>query len=258
MFLYEEVKTIMKTIHGQYIWIIGASSGIGAELAIALSQQGANVILSARREPELQSVRLQLTGANHQVLAFDISDHSQTINAFKKIKRLDRVIFMAAVYDPSEQGRTDIAFIRKSLQVNLGGVYNMLDVAASFFATQGHGQIVLCGSVSGYFGLPNAQPYSSTKAAITNLAESLYVEYQSKNIDVKLISPGFVSTPMTSKNDFEMPMVIDALTAVKAIVKGLTSSAFEIHFPKRFTRLVKLLSLLPYWLAFKVSRKLMK
>lgn len=258
MFFYEEVKTMMKNIHGQYIWVIGASSGIGAELAIALSRQGANVILSARRETELALVRTQLMGANHQVLAFDISDHSQTVAAFKSIKRLDRVIFMAAVYDPSEKGRTDIGFIQKSLQVNIGGVYNMLDVATPFFASQGHGQISLCGSVSGYFGLPNAQPYSATKAALTNLAESLYVEYQPKNIDVKLISPGFVSTPMTSKNDFEMPMVIDAKTAAQSIIKGLTADAFEIHFPKRFTLLIKLLRLLPYWLAFKLSGKLIK
>lgn len=258
MFFFEEVKTMMKSIHGQYVWIIGASSGIGAELAVTLSQQGANVILSARRQSALDTVRHKLTGANHQVLAFDISDHSQTVTAFKSIKRLDRVIFMAAVYDPTEEARTDIAFIQKSLQVNLGGVYNMLDVAAPFFNTQGHGQVCLCGSVSGYFGLPNAQPYSATKAAITNLAESLYIEYQSINIDVKLISPGFVSTPMTSKNDFDMPMVIDAETAAKAIAKGLTDSAFEIHFPKRFTLIIKLLRLLPYWLAFKVSGKLIK
>jgi short-subunit dehydrogenase len=258
MFFFEEVKTMMKSIHGQYIWIIGASSGIGAELAIALSQQGANVILSARRETELELIRAQLAGANHQVLAFDVGNHSQTVEAFKNIKRLDRVIFMAAVYDPSEKGRTNIGFIQKSLQVNLGGVYNILDVATPFFASQGHGQIALCGSVSGYFGLPNAQPYSATKAAITNLAESLYVEYQPKNIDIKLISPGFVTTPMTSKNDFEMPMVITAETAAKAIVKGLTASTFEIHFPKRFTLLIKLLRLLPYWLAFKVSGKLVK
>ncbi|MFT7228150.1 MAG: short-subunit dehydrogenase [Methylophilaceae bacterium] len=258
MFFYEEVKTMMKNIQGQYIWVIGASSGIGAELAIALSQEGANVIISARRETELESVYAQLMGANHQMLTFDISDHSQTIAAFKSIKRLDRVVFMAAVYDPSESGRADIDFIQKSLQVNIGGVYNMLDVVAPFLATQGHGQISLCGSVSGYFGLPNAQPYSATKAALVNLAESLYIEYQPKNIDIKLISPGFVSTPMTSKNDFEMPMIINAKTAAQSIIKGLKGGAFEIHFPKRFTLLIKLLRLLPYWLAFKVSGKLIK
>ncbi len=258
MFFYEEVRTMMKNIHGQYIWIIGASSGIGAELAITLSRKGANIIISARREAELELVHAQLDGANHKALAFDISDYSETMAAFRNIKRLDRVIFMAAVYDPSEKGRSDIEFIQKSLQVNIGGVYNMLDVVTPFFASQGYGQISLCGSVSGYFGLPNAQPYSSTKAALTNLAESLYIEYQPKNIDVKLISPGFVSTPMTQKNDFVMPMMVDAETAAQSIMKGLISDAFEIHFPKRFTLLIKVLRTLPYWLAFKISGRLVE
>lgn len=256
MLFYEEIKDLMQSVQGQYIWVIGASSGIGAATAVALSQQGANLILSARREQELKVVRAQLMGANHQVLAVDVSDHAQTVEAFKKIKRLDRVIFLAAVYNPSATGRADIQFIQKSLQVNLGGVYNVLDVVTPFFETQGHGQINLCGSVAGYFGLPNAQPYSSTKAAITNLAESLYVEYLSKNIDVKLISPGFVKTEMTAKNDFEMPMMIEVEEAAQQIVAGMTSSSFEIHFPKKFTWIVKLLRSLPYCLSFKLSKKL--
>jgi short-subunit dehydrogenase len=256
MFFYEDVKTLMKKVQGQYIWIIGASSGIGAALAVALSQQGANIILTARRESELKEVCAKLTGANHQVLAFDVSDYEQTVDAFNTIKRLDRVIFLAAIYDPSIKGRADIQFIQKSLQVNVGGVYNMLDVVTPFFEAQGHGQISLCGSVAGYFGLPNSQPYSSTKAAITNLAESLYIEYQAKNIDVKLISPGFVRTPMTQKNTFKMPMMIEVEEAAGYILKGITSLKFEIHFPKKFTWLVKTLRSLPYYLSFKLSKKM--
>jgi short-subunit dehydrogenase len=256
MLFYEDIKDLMQSVQDQYIWVIGASSGIGAATAIALSQQGANVILSARRESQLKQVRTQLKGANHQILAFDVSDHQQTVSAFKTIKRLDRVIFLAAIYDPSAAGRSDIQFIHKSLQVNLGGVYNMLDVVTPFFETQGHGQINLCGSVAGYFGLPNAQPYSSTKAAITNLAETLYVEYQAKNIDVKLISPGFVRTEMTDMNSFDMPMVIEVDEAAQHIVEGITDSNFEIHFPKKFTLIMKLLRSLPYCLSFKLSQKL--
>jgi short-subunit dehydrogenase len=258
MFFYEDVNTMMKDVHGQYIWVVGASSGIGAALAIALSRQGANVILSARRTSELQAVYTQLAGGNHQLLAFDISNHQQTVDALKKIKRVDRVILMAAVYEPATNGRADIQFIQQSLQVNIGGVYNMLDVLMPFFEMQGYGQLSLCGSVAGYVGLPNSQPYASTKAAIINLAESLYVEYKPKNIDIKLISPGFVSTPLTEKNDFEMPMIISADEAANAIVAGLKSSRFEIHFPKRFTLMIKLLRVLPYWLCFKVSSRLTK
>jgi short-subunit dehydrogenase len=258
MLFYEDVGTIMKDVQGQYIWIVGASTGIGAALAIALSQQGANLILSARTESQLQEVKAQLSGVNHQVLTFDISDYQQTVAAFKTIKRLDRVIFLAAVYQASTKGRMDIAFIQQSLQVNIGGVYNLIDVVKPFFEAQDYGQISLCGSVAGYFGLPNSQPYSSTKAAIINLAESLYVECKGKNIDVKLINPGFVNTPMTSQNDFDMPMIISAEAAAQAIIAGLRSSRFEVHFPKKFTLLLKLLQLLPYSLSFKISNKLIK
>ncbi|MFV1921438.1 MAG: SDR family NAD(P)-dependent oxidoreductase [Methylotenera sp.] len=257
MLFYEDVETLMRNVHGQYIWIIGASSGIGAATALKLSQAGANIILSARRVSELDEVRESLEGANHQTLAFDVSNYTETKDAFKTIKRLDRVLFFAAVYDPSEKGRNDISFIHKSLQVNIGGVYNMLNVVLPFFESQGHGQVNLCGSVAGYFGLPNSQPYASTKAAITNLAESLRVEYQDKNIDVKLISPGFVRTPMTNKNDFEMPMMIEVEEAAQYITKGITSSNFEIHFPKRFTWFVKLLRSLPYCLSFRLTKKLL-
>lgn len=258
MFFYEDVNTMMKDVHGQYIWIVGASSGIGAALAIALSRQGANVILSARRKSELQAVYSQLAGGNHQLLPFDISNHQQTVDAIKTIKRLDRVILMAAVYEPATNGRADIQFIQQSLQVNIGGVYNMLDVLMPFFESQGYGQLSLCGSVAGYFGLPNSQPYASTKAAVINLAESLYSEYKPKNIDIKLINPGFVSTPLTEKNDFKMPMMITAEEAAKDIVAGLTSSQFEIHFPKRFTFILKFMRILPYWLFFKVSSRFTK
>ena len=256
MLFYEDIKTIIKSVQGQYIWIIGASSGIGAATAVALSEQGANIILSARRETELIAVKNTLAGANHQVLPFDVSDYEQTVDAFTHIKRLDRVLFLAAVYDPTVKSRSDIEFIHKSLQVNLGGVYHCLDQVLPFFESQGYGQISLCGSVAGYFGLPNSQPYASTKAAITNLAESLYSEYTPQNIDVKLISPGFVRTPMTDKNDFEMPMMIEVEEAAQSIVKGLTSSCFEIHFPKKFTRLIKLLKLMPYCLSFWLTKKL--
>lgn len=247
----------MQQLSGQTIWIIGASSGIGAQLAIDLSKQGCQLIISARREEALQSVLSQMAPGNHRVLAFDVADAMQTVQAFSSIKHLDRVIFMAAIYDPSKKGRTDIHMIQKSLRVNLEGVFNMLTLVRPFFEQQRSGQIVLCGSVAGYIGLPNSQPYSATKAAIMNLAESLYTECKPKGVDVKLISPGFVRTPLTDKNHFDMPMMIEVEEASEAIVKGLTSKPFEIHFPKKFTYLLKLIRLLPYWLMFNINKRML-
>ncbi len=246
----------MQQLTGKTIWIIGASSGIGAELAVALSKQGCNLIISARRESALQDVLSKMHTGNHRVLAFDIADYTQTAQAFASVKALDGVIHMAAVYDPSRKGRNDIDIIQQSLRVNLEGVFNMLSLVKPFFEKQGYGQIALCGSVAGYVGLPYSQPYGATKAAIINLAESLYVECKTKGIDVKLINPGFVRTPLTDKNSFDMPMMIEVDEAANAIVKGLVSKSFEIHFPKKFTLLLKLLRLLPYYWLLKVTQKI--
>lgn len=247
----------MQQLNGQTIWIIGASSGIGAQLAIDLSKQGCQLIISARREEALQSVLSQMAPGNHRILAYDAADYMQTVQVFSSIKQLDRVIFMAAIYDPSKKGRTDINMIQKSIRVNLEGVFNMLTLVRPLFEEQRRGQIVLCGSVAGYIGLPNSQPYAATKAAIINLAESLYTECKPKGVDVKLISPGFVRTPLTDKNQFDMPMMIEVEEASAAIVKGLTSKPFEIHFPKKFTYLLKLIRLLPYWLMFNINNRML-
>ena len=144
------------------------------------------------------------------------------------------------------------------VDINVNGALNTIDAVYPQMRRSGKGQIVLCGSVAGYAGLPNSQPYSLTKAAIINLAQTLKTEAQRYNVDVKLISPGFVRTPLTDKNDFQMPMIVEPEYAAKTIADGLSAKAFEIHFPKKFTWIVKILSLLPYGLYFPITRKIMR
>jgi short-subunit dehydrogenase len=132
----------------------------------------------------------------------------------------------------------------------LNGAFNAVHAVLPILKSQAHGQFVLCGSVAGYCGLPNGQPYSATKAGVINLAESLRAE--EGHLDIKVINPGFVRTPLTDKNNFKMPMMIEPEEAAKIIVKGLQSKKFEIHFPKRFTFLMKILSVLPDFLYFKI------
>jgi short-subunit dehydrogenase len=110
--------------------------------------------------------------------------------------------------------------------------------------------------VSGYTGLPNAQPYGATKAGLINFAETLHAECKPKNIDVKVINPGFVKTPMTDQNDFDMPMIISSEDAAQEISEGMQRSAFEIHMPKKFTYIMKLVSSLPYWIKMPLLNKL--
>lgn len=251
-----------KDYHGKHVWIIGASSGIGFALAQELAAQGAVLALSARSEEKLNDLN-KLLGGDHLVCPMDVSDERATKEALSLIQasfpKLDSAIFLAAIYSPHNGEKKEIGFIHEMLHVNVGGAFNMIDAVQPFFETQKFGQIVLCGSVAGYRGLPTGQPYCATKAAIINLAESLKVDLAPKNIDVKVICPGFVKTPLTDKNDFEMPMMIEADEAARAIAKGVLGKGFEIHFPKRFTYIMKFLKFLPYplyfWLAGKMINK---
>ena len=250
----------MQDVKGKYIWILGASSGIGAALAKELASSGAIIALSARRADKLNELRATLAGEGHIVAPLDVADHASIQNAqseiLKSFPQIDSALFMAAMYSPHDGKTKKIERIHEMLHVNLGGAFNMVDVVKPQFESQGHGQIVICASVAGYRGLPTGQPYCAAKAALLNLSESLKVELEPKNIDVKVICPGFVKTPLTDKNDFPMPMIIEAEDAAIAIKKGLCSRAFEIHFPKRFTYIMKFLHILPHWLYFVVARKM--
>jgi len=244
---------------GKTIWIIGASSGIGRALAYELDRRGAALLLSARRQNELDHLLSELKGP-HRAFAVDVADLSGMMNAVEHAKthlsQIDSIVQMAALYDPSPLSKMDIATTRKIVDVNLMGMFNMVHAVLPLLTKQGFGQLALCGSVAGYRGLPNGQPYSATKAAVINLAETLRLEHP--ELDVRLISPGFVRTPLTDKNDFDMPMMIEPDVAAKALADGLLASGFEIHFPKKFTFLLKLLRVLPNAVYFKLAKSFSK
>lgn len=249
--------SVKPTFHDKVIWIIGASSGIGEALARELASRGAVLALSARRKDALETLKDALGGEKHRMFTLDVTDAeliTRTAGAIRAaFGRIDSVIFLAANYTPMKLESLDLAVTRQIIDVNLTGAFHVVSAVLPILKDQSAGQIALCGSVAGYIGLPGGQPYSATKAGIINLAESLHAELPEK-IDVKLISPGFVRTNLTDKNNFEMPMIISAERAAKRIADGLLKKRFEVHFPKRFTCLLKLLRILPYPLALKIIR----
>lgn len=246
---------------GENIWLIGASSGIGRALAINLASQGANLALSSRREQELDNLKAEMHNPqSHLIIPLDVSDEQQVFSAAEEISnnftKIDRVIFMAATYKPNDISQMDIDFTKNLIDINLMGALYVTYAVMPILNRQNCGQFVLCSSVAAYTGLPGGQPYSATKAAITNFAESLYAENKNNNIDIKIISPGFVRTRITDKNKFHMPMIIEPEQAAEAIAKGLLKRSFEINFPKRFTYMVKFLRLLPYPIKLYITKKL--
>jgi len=244
----------MNDYKDKIIWIIGASSGIGAALAKDLSIKGARVIISARGLEKLNLVKGD--NANIDVIAFDTSDDvqvkQQVDHVFQSYGVIDSVVYMAALYNPSKITSMSIKDVKDMMDVNFMGAFHTLHFILPYFIKQNFGQIALCGSVAGYRGLPNGQPYSASKAALMSLAQSLRCEVSHLGIDVKLISPGFVKTPMTDKNDFSMPMMIEPEEAATNIANGLLTSKFEIRFPFIFTSIMKIIYILPDFLYFKL------
>jgi short-subunit dehydrogenase len=239
----------------QVIWILGASQGIGRDLAKALHAEGQHLILSARSESSLQELAEEL-GDRCEVRAVDVTQSESLLKTAEEIfqyhGRLDSAVYLAATYHPMAISDLDVGKVEQTLRINLQGAFNFIQAVFPEMKRRKAGQIVLVGSVAGYGGLPKSQPYAATKAAMINLAESLYLEARGSGVDIKLVSPGFVRTRLTDKNDFKMPAIIEPQQAAKEIVRGMKARKFEIHFPKRFTRLLKLLQLLPYGLYFKL------
>lgn len=163
----------------QNIWIIGASSGMGRELAVQLDGLGANLILSARSHDKLEELNNEL-GKRHKVCQLDVSKKGEVKSTLEQIsasyKTLDRVIFMSAIYKPDSILDMDIEFASDLVDVNLKSLFYLTNAVLPIFNKQQSGQIAICGSVAGYVGLANGQPYSSTKAAIINFTESLHTE----------------------------------------------------------------------------------
>lgn len=242
------------------IWIIGASSGIGKELAIRMSKYGANLILSARNENALVELNNKL-GGNNQIFPLDVADSVAMKEVIGKIfaqnKSIDRIIFMAALYDPKSIKEIKKDFVPQLMQVNLIAPINLAIDVLPYLEKQTKSQMVFCCSVAGYTGLPIGQPYSSSKAGLINFVESLCAE-SPDNIDIKIINPGFVKTPMTDMNRFKMPMIVSSQDAADRIIMGLDSKSFEIYFPTLFVLITKFLRILPYKIKLYLTRKIVK
>lgn len=238
------------------IWIIGASAGIGKELALQLAKRDAIIILSARSKESLQGVLKAMNNNKHEIVPLDVGN-SKAINDAKnqiieKYGKIDRTIFMAGIYDPTSCASMTVAQINSTIDINLKGPLYLTESILPLYNKQNYGQLILCASVAGYFGLPNGQPYSASKAGIINLAETLKTEYHDNNIDIKLINPGFVKTRLTDKNKFDMPFLMEPAEAATHIIQGMCSNSFEINFPKKLTYIMKIIGTLPYWLYFKL------
>lgn len=238
---------------GKTAWLIGASTGIGRATASALHAAGAHVVVSARQAALLDEFVATHPGSHS--LALDVMDGPALHAAVAAIGKIDLCVYCAGYYRPMGATSFDLAEARRHLDINYIGALNLLDALLPLLLTAGHGHLSLVSSVAGYRGLPKALAYGPAKAALTHLAEALYLDLHPRGVGVSVIHPGFVKTPMTAQNDFVMPAEISPEQAATAMLAGWAAGEFEIHFPKRFTRLMKLLRLLGDGAYFKLASK---
>ncbi len=231
----------------KHVWITGASSGIGRELAVAFSKAGVDVSVSARSADALNS--MAKTYQSIQAYPLDVTEPDDVLRAVAKIEtergQIDLAILNAGFWELSDSSNLDVDLFAKSIDVNYLGVARCLVPLASAMTGRHEGHIAVVASVAGYRGLPRSAYYGPTKAALINLCESLQPDLARKGIKLQVINPGFVNTPMTERNDFPMPFLIDTETAVESIIRGLRSNRFEIAFPWQLVCLLKAVGMLP-------------
>jgi short-subunit dehydrogenase len=240
------------------ILVIGGSFGIGEELCREFSKLGSNVAIVARSKEKIDALRQTLKG-NHLSITCDISitkdlDKLSTI-LNKKWNKIDIAIFCVGAYQPMNLENFDLNKAKNIIDVNLNSFLNFIASFLPTFKKKKVAHLAIISSVAGYFGMPNSLAYGASKAALSNLSESLFYEMKRYDTKVQLINPGFVRTRLTDQNDFEMPGIMSANKAARNIIKKLSKNRFEIKFPFFFTSLMRLLSVLPYKIRFFLLKK---
>ena len=243
------------------IWITGGSTGIGRALAIKFASKGWNVAVSARRTELLNE--LKKINENIHSFPLDVTDKEKCSEVFNEIKNkfenIDICFFSTGTWNPKKEKEIDVDQIEEVFKINFFGTVNSIKSVEQFFRERKNGIIAIVSSIAGYRGLPNSTGYGPSKSALNNLAESLYFDFKRHNVRVCLVSPGFIKTPMTDKNDFKMPFLKTPEFAADQIYDGLINkNIFEIHFPKALTLTLKFLSFLPSKIYFKLVGRMTK
>ncbi|OIQ85179.1 putative oxidoreductase [mine drainage metagenome] len=235
------------------VWIVGASSGIGAALARELAARGARVAVSARNASGLAAVGAELAIAADVRDARAVGDAAAAV--IDSLGGLDLAVYCAGTYAPMRATAFDLDAALEHDEVNYRGALRWLDAVLPALLAQGAGHLSLVSSVAGWRGLPQALAYGPTKAALINLAEVLHLDLRERGIGVSVVNPGFVATRLTAGNDFPMPALMTPEQAARRIVDGWERGRFDIHFPARFTAWLRLLRCLPDRAYFRAVRR---
>ena len=241
----------MRQWQGKRYWLVGASEGLGREVAFCLSRAGCEVIVSARSEDRLQALVAELPGKASYVVV-DVADRAAVERAAVQIGPIDGVVYLAGVYWPMKAGEWDNEKADIMGQINYLGASRVVGSVIHGMIARGSGHIVLTGSLSGFRGLPGAIGYCASKSAVMALAESMQADLRGGPVQVQLINPGFIKTRLTEKNDFKMPFIMDVDKAAHEFFEHMNDDAFKKSFPMLFSWLFRVSQLMPDWMYYRL------
>jgi short-subunit dehydrogenase len=241
----------MKGWAGKRYWLVGASEGLGLALAQIMARAGADLILSARSEDKLEDAAKTLARPA-RVIPCDVADTASVKAAASQLGPIDGVVFLAGVYWPTKAQEWDMEAVETMCNINLTGCARTIGAVMPGLVAQGHGHVVITGSLSGFRGLPGAIGYAASKAGTMSLAESMYCDLRGSNIQVQLANPGFIRTRLTDKNDFNMPFIMEPEAAALAMWDHMNTDRFKTSFPTLFSLFFRGGQFLPDWLYYRL------
>lgn len=236
---------------GKRYWLIGASEGLGRAVAHKLSAAGAEVVVSARSEDRLASLVEELPNTASYVTV-DVVDREAVEAAAKEVGEIDGMVYLAGVYWPMKASEWDNEKADMMGQINFLGAGRCVGAVIGPMIARGSGHIVLTGSLSGFRGLPGAIGYSSSKAGMMALAESMQADLRKSPVRVQVVNPGFIKTRLTDKNDFNMPFIMTPEDAATEVVDHMRTGGFKKSFPRVFSWVFRGSQFLPDWLYYRL------
>ncbi len=232
-------------------FITGASTGLGLEMARQLAAAGYDLALVARREQLLMDLKEELKSSGRRilVLAADVSRWDEIKRAMERAEQelgpVDLLIANAGLSLDAPLHRFDVQLARQVYEVNVIGLMQTVAAALPFMMGRKRGHIVGVSSLASYISVPRSTVYCSSKAAASSYLEGLRIELMPIGIKVTTVCPGFVKTPMTQKNKFKMPFLLEAPEAVRIILKGISQGQTMVHFPKPLYWTILFIRLIP-------------
>lgn len=239
---------------GKRYWLIGASEGLGRELAKTLSRVGCELVVSARSEDRLTSLVDELPGKARAV-TIDVADMDSVKAAAQEVGKIDGMVYCAGVYWPMKATEWDNEKATMMAEVNYLGASRVVGEVIGDMVARDAGHIVLTGSLSAFRGLPGAIGYTASKAGMLGLAESMYMDLRTTGVKVQVVNPGFIDTRLTQKNDFHMPFMMQPEEAAREVFEHMTTDGFKKDFPTMFASVFRLSQFLPDWAYYRLFNR---